>query len=33
MTAGANGQFRIECVQGGRIVMKAAMRAPGETGE
>jgi acyl-CoA synthetase (AMP-forming)/AMP-acid ligase II len=33
MAAGAKGQFRIECVQGGRIVMKAAMRAPGETGE
>lgn len=31
--AGANGLFRIECVQGGRVVMKAAMRMPGETGE
>jgi hypothetical protein len=27
MDAGANGQFRFECVQGGRVVMKAAMRA------
>ncbi|MBE9556024.1 MAG: acyl-CoA synthetase [Proteobacteria bacterium] len=26
MDAGANGQFRIECTQGGRTVMKAAMR-------
>lgn len=37
MDAGANGQYRIECVQGGRVVMKAAMRTAthpgGETGE
>ena len=33
MGAGANGQYRIECIQGGRVVMKAAMRMLGETGE
>lgn len=33
MEAGANDQFRIECIQGGRIVMKAAMRMPGEAVE
>lgn len=30
MDAGANGQFRVECIQGGRVVMKAAMRTPGK---
>ena len=37
MVTGADGQYRIECSQGGRVVMKAAIRAathPGnETGE
>jgi len=33
MEAGANDQFRIECIQGGRIVMKAAIRMPGEAVE
>ena len=33
LDAGAKGQFRIDCVQGGRIVMKAAMRVQSETGE
>lgn len=32
MDAGANGQFRIECIQGCRVVMKAAMRTTEETG-
>ena len=33
MGAGADGQYRIDCMQGGRVVMKVAMRTPGESGE
>jgi acyl-CoA synthetase (AMP-forming)/AMP-acid ligase II len=33
LKASADDQFRIECVQGGRIVMKAALRVQGEAGE
>ena len=33
MEAGKDGQFRIECSQGGRVVMKAALRTIGDSDE
>jgi hypothetical protein len=33
LKASADDQFRIECVQGGSVVMKAALRVQGEAGE